>query len=70
MDSEQNSQRTFMYTIVSGKSEEKRTLEEISAEQASEKELLGTAEGQDLGHCFYIGMRYCRTTRDFLRDVR
>ncbi len=38
---------------------EKKRLEELTEEAAEHLVCLGTAAGANLGHCFYLGMKYC-----------
>ncbi len=44
---------------------EKR-LEELTEEAAESLDCLGTAAGANLGHCMYLGMKYCK---DFTERV-
>ncbi len=55
------------FIIDDGRTRAERTIEEIV--DAEGKISLGVASGMDIMHCFYIASRYCRTTKNFLRDV-
>jgi len=43
-----------------GRASTKVSLEEITSEEREGKELLGKADGQDLTHCAYLGVKYCK----------
>ncbi len=53
--------------VIDGKKRIERTAEEIV--DAEGKTSLGVASGMDVGHCFCIASRHCKTTKDFLSDV-
>ncbi len=50
----------FDFEILRKTGEEKRRLEEIAENEVVDKTHLGRACGRDLGHCVYLGMKYCK----------
>lgn len=54
--------------VTKGRTVEHRiSIDEITADERADKELLGKADGRDMGHCVYIGARYGES---FLERVR
>lgn len=54
----------FRYSIASSNEEVRKeniyTLEEITAKEIKDKELLGRSGGKDLAHCTYLGLKHCK----------
>lgn len=58
---------TIMGQSSEGNQQHSVSIDEIAAEERAGKELLGKADGRNLGHCVYLGARH---SEHFLERVR
>ena len=63
-------ERFSIYRISRGKTaglEKRVEIREIANQDVRDKKCIGSAMGQDILHCIYLGMKYCE---DFTKKVR